>query len=227
MPYQMNLYETEALTFDPERRRRGIDSCWCIFFYFCLVLFVLRSRPVWVDKCAWCLFLFFLRREENIRLLCFSHFITLELEEKGEKGDFYFLSWTCGTTAPLRHTLEDDPANRLPDVCVLVSCVGHVPVFSGGRRTSHKQRRRITFQTLMNVENKSLLTWSSVNHVRNQKMLYLYNQWCNKDGELVLAALKGQFTQKWTFSHDLLALLQMEVRWRFRTAWSSWELFKK
>lgn len=47
----MNLYETEALTFDPESRR-GESTAADVFFsiFFC-------SLHVWVDKCAWCLFL--------------------------------------------------------------------------------------------------------------------------------------------------------------------------
>lgn len=48
----MNLYETEALTFDPESRR-GESTAADVFFFF---LFVFSSLPVWVDKCAWCLF---------------------------------------------------------------------------------------------------------------------------------------------------------------------------
>lgn len=47
----MNLYETEALMFDPERGRD--EPATADVFSF---LFFLCSLPVWVDKCAWCLF---------------------------------------------------------------------------------------------------------------------------------------------------------------------------
>lgn len=58
----MNLCETEALTFDPESRRRlnlqllMIFFFWFFFkpphFFFSLSL----SLLIWVGKCAWCLF---------------------------------------------------------------------------------------------------------------------------------------------------------------------------
>lgn len=46
----MNLYETEALTIDPESRG-GESTAADVFFslFFC-------SLPIWVHKCAWCLF---------------------------------------------------------------------------------------------------------------------------------------------------------------------------
>lgn len=54
LPYQMNRYETEALMFDPESRR-GKSTAADVFFLFVLCFFVF-SLPIWVYKCAWCLF---------------------------------------------------------------------------------------------------------------------------------------------------------------------------
>lgn len=48
----MNLYETEALTFDPESWRG--ESTAADVFFFSFLFF--SSLPVWVDQCAWCLF---------------------------------------------------------------------------------------------------------------------------------------------------------------------------
>lgn len=47
----MNLYETEALTLDPERGG-GVNLPLLTYVLFFLSCF----RPVWVCKCAWCLF---------------------------------------------------------------------------------------------------------------------------------------------------------------------------
>lgn len=60
----MNLCETEALTFDPESRRRlnlQLLMFFCFFFKFPhFFSFFFLSLPlsllIWVGKCAWCLF---------------------------------------------------------------------------------------------------------------------------------------------------------------------------
>ena len=202
-----------------EKEKRNRQLLMYFFSTFCLVLFVLRSRPVWVDKCAWCLFFFFSWRDKKTSG-CSAFVISSRLNSRKRWFFFFFL-------LPIMNLWDHDASwsraggrsGQSSARCLcLVSCVGHVPAVSRCRQTTHKHRRRITFQTLMNVENKSLLTWSSVNHVRNQKMLYLYNQLCNKDGELVLEAFKGQFTQKWTLSHHLLTLMPMEGQVNFQNS---------
>lgn len=83
----MNLYETEALTSDPESRRGWIYSCWCIFFvFFPFVFFVLSpsgsinvhgaffygESPSYGKRKT--------SKEKNIRLLCFIHFMLEPVE---------------------------------------------------------------------------------------------------------------------------------------------------
>lgn len=79
----MNLYETEALTFDPESRR-GESTAADVYFF----LLVFCSPPVWVKYM--CMVPFFMEsygKKKNkqgvknpIRLLCFIHFMLEPVE---------------------------------------------------------------------------------------------------------------------------------------------------
>lgn len=80
----MNLYETEALTIDPERRR-GESTAADVFFLCFFVLFssgfinvhgaffLRRVSVLWKKKKQ-------ARRNKNTRLLCFIHFMLEPVE---------------------------------------------------------------------------------------------------------------------------------------------------
>lgn len=83
----MNLYETEALTIDPERRR-GESTAADVFVFFLWFFFVLfssgfinvhgafflrRVSVLWKKKKQ-------ARRNKNTRLLCFIHFMLEPVE---------------------------------------------------------------------------------------------------------------------------------------------------
>lgn len=108
----------------PREQERWIYSCWCLFFclFFSLFLGLVLFSPIWVDKCAWCLFMESLRlmekekskqggnKKKTIGLLFFIHFM-LEpvgalLHQKGLAGTRDQEKWgrkdsSCGTTSPL------------------------------------------------------------------------------------------------------------------------------
>lgn len=80
----MNLYETEALTFDPESRR-GEPTAADVFF-FCFVLFPSGLINVHGAFFLWRVSVLWKKKnkqggkKKNIRLLCFIHFMLEPVE---------------------------------------------------------------------------------------------------------------------------------------------------